>query len=114
VSHAIVLVLCSCAGDAGNYIRVKTMRILLENFLAIDSQDKQIVNLGAGHDTSFFCLQEQVIGNTQQVGVTFFELDMDEVVQSKISTIRRTSQLQRAICKPLGTQWPQGVTMGMD
>jgi len=55
--------------------------------------------------------QDGTIANVNQVPVTVFELDMDDVVRSKIATIQHTKALQQAITKPLATEWPNGVTL---
>ncbi|KAJ1494827.1 S-adenosyl-L-methionine-dependent methyltransferase, partial [Baffinella frigidus] len=72
--------------NRGHYARVAVIRGL-----------EQIVNVGGGLDSTYFCLRA---ANAAPRG-GFFEVDLPDVVVTKTSKIRASPQLQ-ALCTPAG------------
>lgn len=78
--------------NRGYYARVAAVETLVSRFLASDGDKngkKQVVILGAGHDTMFFRLKDSHgLANCE-----YFELDFADVTTQKLMAIRRRKQL---------------------
>ncbi|TYZ61302.1 hypothetical protein PybrP1_010526 [[Pythium] brassicae (nom. inval.)] len=81
--------------NRGYYARVAAVEALVSKFLASSAapdtqqQKKQVVVLGAGHDTMFFRLQEA--GKLAQC--EYFELDFPDVTMQKVAVMKRRKAL---------------------
>jgi len=76
--------------NRGYYSRVVVLRTLVRDFIAMGG--KQIVNLGAGFDTTFFVLYlENTLPNS------YFEVDLPQVVRNKTRVIRNQEVLRRCL-----------------
>ncbi|TLD18364.1 putative leucine carboxyl methyltransferase superfamily [Venturia nashicola] len=83
----------------GTYIRTTAINRLVDAFLSTDPDSpKQIISLGAGSDTRYFRI---VIANPA-IRLTYHELDFATNTTSKISSIKRTPSLLKAIHTHLG------------
>jgi len=83
--------------NRGYWSRVAAFRGLIEKFLKNESQPqqrKQIISLGAGFDTSIFHYKSENIAKDNHF---FYEVDLPEVVQNKISIIARHQQLRELV-----------------
>ena len=70
--------------NRGYYARVSAVRMAMSRFLrAFPTQEVQIVNLGAGLDSSFWWLQ-----NERKDNLTYFEIDFDDVINQKVLYIK--------------------------
>ena len=78
--------------NRGTYVRTKSIDQLITCFLQAEpNQKKQIVSLGAGSDTRFFCLwTNSLFGDG---GIEYHELDFEANVTQKRAIIRNSPQL---------------------
>lgn len=87
----------------GYFSRVVAIRLLIARFIsaaATTAEKKaQIVNLGAGSDTAFFCLASQA--KEQGVEVRWVDLDLPTVIANRIAVIRRTPVLAQLVGTPV-------------
>lgn len=75
--------------NRGYYARVSAVRMAMSRFLnAFPTTPVQIVNLGAGLDSSFWWLQQQRDNN-----LTYFEIDFDDVINTKMAKVSRKREL---------------------
>ena len=82
--------------NRGYYARVSAVRMAMNRFLnTFPNTPVQIVNLGAGLDSSFWWLQHQRDSN-----LTYFEIDFDDVVNNKMSKVSRKRELWPAFDTP--------------
>lgn len=79
--------------NRGYYARVKGIRLLLEQFLRTTKCECQIINLGAGFDTTFWLLKDQGLAPK-----CFVDIDFPTVTSKKCHFIKsRKSLLQKVI-----------------
>ncbi|GCC20144.1 hypothetical protein chiPu_0021283 [Chiloscyllium punctatum] len=76
----------------GYYARVKAVNILLDAFIKKTSCNCQIINLGAGLDTTFWRLQDQNL-----LPKKYFEVDFPMIVMRKIHLIKTKPPLSKPI-----------------
>ena len=62
----------------GYYARVKSIRTLLKQFLKLTSLDCQVINLGAGFDTTYWLLLQDDIRPR-----LYIEVDFEDVTSRK-------------------------------
>jgi [phosphatase 2A protein]-leucine-carboxy methyltransferase len=83
----------------GTYIRTTAIDRLVNTFLSTNpGSPKQIISLGAGSDTRYF----RIVTANPTIKLTYHELDFPANTTSKISTIKRTPLLLKAIHSHLG------------
>lgn len=81
--------------NRGTWARVFAFRQIITRFIKAHlDQEVNILSLGAGYDTTYFWLQEELGSNGELSGaskerVVYVEIDFDEVVTKKIHTIKR-------------------------
>ncbi|KAL7751785.1 carboxy methyl transferase for protein phosphatase 2A [Sorochytrium milnesiophthora] len=75
--------------NRGTYARTKAIDLVVEAFLRKRQQSTpaQILSIGAGSDTRFFNLKAS--DSSRLDGVRYFEVDFEDIVLSKISTMRK-------------------------
>ncbi|XP_064615215.1 leucine carboxyl methyltransferase 1-like [Liolophura sinensis] len=78
--------------NRGYYARVASIRILMEKFLKLTKCQCQVVNLGAGFDTTFWRLKEQGM-----IPQSFIEMDFPTVVMRKGHAIKQKKPLLAGI-----------------
>ncbi|CAA9989753.1 leucine carboxyl methyltransferase, putative [Plasmodium knowlesi strain H] len=76
--------------NRGYYARVAAMRQYIELFFKSLKEEEpvQIVNIGAGLDTTFFWISEQ------RNNATYYEMDFHELLQEKANIINRVDELR--------------------
>ncbi|KAE9975126.1 hypothetical protein Vi05172_g12643 [Venturia inaequalis] len=85
--------------NRGTYIRTTAIDRLVNAFLSADPDSpKQIISLGAGSDTRYF----RIVTANPDIRLTYHELDFATNTTSKISSIKRTPSLLKAIHTHLG------------
>ena len=77
----------------GYYARVTSIRMLLKRFLEITSCNCQVINLGAGFDTTYWLLLEDGL-----VPYIYIEVDFEAVTSRKCYYI---SKNKKALLDPL-------------
>lgn len=81
--------------NRGTWTRVYSIKQILYRFLnAYNQADRiNIVSLGAGYDTTFFLLQDEISKGTLPTNlkgkICVVEIDFHEVVAKKISVIKK-------------------------
>eukprot|EP00941_MAST-03F_sp_MAST-3F-sp1_P005956 g5956.t1 len=78
--------------NRGYYARVKAIDLILREFLQ-EGGKKQVVNLGAGRDTTFWRLKAE----QRKTQVQWFEIDYPEVTAYKAEIVRGTQELKELI-----------------
>ncbi|XP_043567665.1 leucine carboxyl methyltransferase 1 isoform X2 [Chiloscyllium plagiosum] len=78
--------------NRGYYARVKAVNILLDAFIKKTSCNCQIINLGAGLDTTFWRLKDQNL-----LPKKYFEVDFPMIVMRKIHLIKTKPPLSKPI-----------------
>lgn len=78
--------------NRGYYARVTAMRTLLQKFIRITDSKCQIVNLGAGFDTTYWLFKAEGI-----LPKSFIEVDFPTVTSKKCYFIRRAEPLLNGI-----------------
>ncbi|ELU14133.1 hypothetical protein CAPTEDRAFT_21476 [Capitella teleta] len=74
--------------NRGYYARVKGIQVLLKQFLELTKCNCQIINLGAGFDTTFWNLKDEGMAP-----VSFIEMDFQGVVNRKAYYIKNRKPL---------------------
>ncbi|KAL7747804.1 carboxy methyl transferase for protein phosphatase 2A [Sorochytrium milnesiophthora] len=78
--------------NRGTYARTKAIDLVVEAFLRKRQQSTpvQILSIGAGSDTLFFNLEARCASDPSRLdGVRYFEVEFEDIVLSKISTMRK-------------------------
>ena len=78
-----IIVHVSILYTTGYYARVMSIRNLLMNFISLTSRDCQVINLGAGFDSTYWVLRE--IGLHPKM---FVEVDFPAVTARKCQHVR--------------------------
>ncbi|XP_041061596.1 leucine carboxyl methyltransferase 1 [Carcharodon carcharias] len=78
--------------NRGYYARVKAVNILMDAFIKKTSCNCQIINLGAGLDTTFWRLKDQNL-----LPKKYFEIDFPMIVLRKIHLIKTKPPLSKPI-----------------
>lgn len=78
--------------NRGYYARWAAVRLLLDRFVAMTEERRQLLSLGAGYDTLFF--QRQAEG---RAGGHFFEVDFAEVTCRKAAMIDSHPEMKDAL-----------------
>ncbi|XP_018935025.1 leucine carboxyl methyltransferase 1-like isoform X2 [Cyprinus carpio] len=84
--------------NRGYYGRVKGMNLLIDAFLKKTQCDCQVVNLGAGLDTTFWRLKDENI-----MPKKFFEVDFPMIVARKIHNIKTKPPLSKPLIETHST-----------
>ncbi|KAM9715833.1 leucine carboxyl methyltransferase 1 isoform 2-T2 [Menidia menidia] len=84
--------------NRGYYARVQGVKYLLDAFIKKTECDCQIINLGAGLDTTFWRLKDEKLMPRK-----FFEVDFPTVVARKIHYIKTKSPLSKPIIETHST-----------
>ncbi|KAL1921332.1 uncharacterized protein VTP21DRAFT_11048 [Calcarisporiella thermophila] len=81
--------------NRGTFIRTTVLDRLIQQFLAAGNSNikKQVVSLGAGSDTRFFCYKAQSLLTPNN----YFEIDYPEITANKIAILRRNQELCRIL-----------------
>jgi len=80
--------------NRGTYARTTAIDKLVDQFLSTDpDQPKQIISLGAGSDTRYF----RIVTKSPSIHLIYHELDFPANTTSKVSTIKRSPSLSKAI-----------------
>ncbi|KAJ8310262.1 hypothetical protein KUTeg_012624, partial [Tegillarca granosa] len=83
--------------NRGYFARVSAMRALLRKFLKITNQACQVVNFGAGFDTTYWILKDEGINPK-----SYIEIDFDAVTSRKCHHIKRAKALLEKIASEDG------------
>ncbi|XP_067912109.1 leucine carboxyl methyltransferase 1 isoform X3 [Heterodontus francisci] len=78
--------------NRGYYARVKAVNILLDAFIKKTSCNCQVINLGAGLDTTFWRLKNQ-----NMLPKKYFEIDFPMIVMRKVHLIKTKPPLSKPI-----------------
>lgn len=85
--------------NRGTWLRCKTIDSITRDFVRRNTQDSkkcQIVSLGAGSDSRYFCLREDFPG----ADLNFFEMDFEEITTAKTSLIELNVVLATMLDSP--------------
>ncbi|XP_076454100.1 leucine carboxyl methyltransferase 1-like [Babylonia areolata] len=74
--------------NKGYYARVTSIRILLQKFIEATNRECQVVSLGAGFDTTYWCLKEQDLNPK-----SYIEMDFMAVTSRKCQQIKSKKAL---------------------
>jgi hypothetical protein len=85
--------------NRGYYSRVRIIRGLLLDFL--NAGGRQVVNLGAGYDTTFFYLKSKnLLPMKEKEEIVFYEFDLPQVVRNKTQLISKHEPLMSLLEGP--------------
>jgi len=85
--------------NRGYYARVAAIRYLIHQFIKVNQRQCQVVNLGAGFDTQYWNLCDEVL--TPSVWV---DVDFDAITGAKIHYIKGRRQLSERLTSPVYTR----------
>lgn len=74
--------------NKGYYARITSIRILLQKFIETTNRECQVVSLGAGFDTTYWCLKEQDLNPK-----SYIEMDFSAVTSRKCQQIKSKKAL---------------------
>lgn len=104
--------------NRGTWARVYAYRAMIIKFLqAYHEQEVNILNLGAGFDTTFFWLHDSIQkGEIKDVSIdklSFVEIDYTEIVVKKIAFLKKSDNLTK-IAKVTHEQIPHESKINTD